>query len=539
MMKKIKKEKIGKSRTFFLACGVISSALTMSVARGSFAQVACLPIDQVIVKNVTLFDETQVKSWVSDYQGRCLGIEEFNQILERVSNAYVDAGYITSRPYLPEQDLADGSFEIEVVEGKIDTVTFNGERNDRWQRVVYPDISGHIANLREIEQGLDTIRTMPTYEADMELIPGEETGTSVLAIKAVSKRPYQITFSTNNYGQSPLPEFNSSVAISYDNLFSLNETLTLKYSKGVNPTPLNFEYKGIGSSSWGLSGRFPYGKWVWDLGYDQSVSNQVIEGVFSEIPVRGESSSFSVSGKRLIHRDQVSKTYTTFSLNRDKNENKIADVLLESSSRVVTNASVSIIHQRPIKGFNFYGSATLDKGLKILNAEDFDKMPKGQPNAQFTKLDLYANLNRQWQYEKGTLSYDGTLSAQFSGDRLYSSQQFSLGGPSTVRGIKSSIASGSSGFLLKQEFEFAPKSFQIKGMGNWSYYAGLDYGQIFSQPEIDVKSFEATGGAFGLRLKGNGLNMDFGYSNLICLGCEGFSSAYDSGVYTISFSKTF
>ncbi len=505
----------------------------------SYAQVACLPIDDVYVHDVSLFPQSEVNSWVSDFEGRCLGLGEFNSIMERVTEAYVDAGYITSRAYLPEQDLADGSLEFNVVEGRLERVVFNGEPDPLWQSIAFPGIEDRYVNIREVEQGLDVIRMMPSYQVEMEFEPGEEAGDSVLQISAVSEKPWRINTSFNNYGQAPLGEYNSTIGLEWDNVLGQNDIWSISYTKALSPTPFSIDYDGPGSESLAFNAKFPYGKWLTSVGYNYSRYKQEIDGTFTPIPMDGWSNGLSLNTRYMWHRDQESKTYLRGELSRNQNKNYIMGTLIESSSRTVSSLKLGISDERPIWDGYLQTSMDLEMGLDAFGAEDHSEMPKGQPDAQYRLLSASANYARQWEKDWGVLAYDATLSGQLSQDRLYYSQQFTLGGVSTVRGTMSSIASGSSGILARQEIEWKPKSAVLPYAGQLSLYAGLDWGHIFEQKAVDVERFTATGGVLGLKLKQGLVDIDFSYGDLMCLGCKDFSDAYDSGVWMLSVSKTF
>ena len=54
--------------------------------------------------------------------GRCLGVSDLEGILATLTKSYIDRGYITTRVYLPAQDLRSGVLEVKVIEGKIERI---------------------------------------------------------------------------------------------------------------------------------------------------------------------------------------------------------------------------------------------------------------------------------------------------------------------------------------------------------------------------------------------------------------------------------
>ncbi len=517
---------------------MLASLAMSTIAFGTNAQVACLPIDRVIVDGVTLFDASKAKAWIAPFEGKCLGLQDFNRIMEAITTAYVDEGYITSRAYLPEQDLSDGSLEIAVVEGYIEDIQFNGEEDRSWQAVVYPKLEGEVANIREIEQGLDNIREMESFKADMELEAGSETGQSILNISATSEQPWKITYSANNYSQEPMGEYSSTIGFSYDHLLGLNDQWNLSFTKSMSPHPLNWGYDGFGTRAINFDLTIPYGKWENTFALSWSDYYQETPGQFDPIPVDGWSRSQSLSFKRLMHRDQTSKTHLTFSLERSEAENYILDTLIESSSRILTVGKIELSHERPLWKGELKSSFALEKGLKWFGAENYDEMPEAQPNAQFTRYLFSADYERDWQFDNGKLGYNATFSAQHSGDRLYGSQQLSIGGVSTVRGVWSSLAAGNSGFTLRQELSYEMPKLKSNWGGTPTLFTALDYGRIFEDTRYDIKNWEATGGVLGLRFEGGALDLDLSYAKLLNLSDQSALDEHQqSGVWMISVSK--
>lgn len=55
-----------------------------------------------------------------DYAGRCLAVGDLEAVLAAITKSYIERGYITTRAYLPAQDLRSGVLEVTVVEGTIE-----------------------------------------------------------------------------------------------------------------------------------------------------------------------------------------------------------------------------------------------------------------------------------------------------------------------------------------------------------------------------------------------------------------------------------
>lgn len=99
--------------------------------------------------------------------GRCLGTEGVNTVLKRVQNAIVARGFVTTRVLAAPQDLKRGVLTLTLVPGRIRTIRFAPDTDARataWNAV--PADAGDLLNLRDIEQGLENFKRVPTAEAD-------------------------------------------------------------------------------------------------------------------------------------------------------------------------------------------------------------------------------------------------------------------------------------------------------------------------------------------------------------------------------------
>jgi hemolysin activation/secretion protein len=147
-----------------------------------------------------------------------------------------------------------------------------------------------------------------------------------------------------------------------------------------------------------------------------------------------------------------------------------------------------------------------------LGAEIAADLPDGSPNSQYSLVGFSADYARDIGPEGSGLRWTSTASGQYSSDRLYGDQSFSIGGVSTVRGSKISLATGSSGILWRNELEYAVPQTAINSV---ALYGALDVGHVFAQPAINILSATAVGGAVGLKLRDDNYTFDVSYQKIL------------------------
>ncbi|HID67420.1 MAG TPA: ShlB/FhaC/HecB family hemolysin secretion/activation protein, partial [Roseibacterium sp.] len=168
---------------------------------------SCVNVVRVDLTGVTLLSETELQAGFRPLLG-CIGLEGLNTLLEQVTLAYVDAGYIAARAYLPEQDLSDGSLTISVIVGGVSAIDLreNGLPAPLRAATAFPGMVNRPLELRRLEQGLAQINRLPSSDATSQLVPGAEPGDSVVAVEITQGRPWSASVTADNRGTSSTGE---------------------------------------------------------------------------------------------------------------------------------------------------------------------------------------------------------------------------------------------------------------------------------------------------------------------------------------------
>ncbi|ENJ0754167.1 ShlB/FhaC/HecB family hemolysin secretion/activation protein, partial [Salmonella enterica] len=96
-----------------------------------------------------------------DYTGRCISVSDIESLLGLLTKDFIDRGFITTRVYLPVQDLRTGILKLTVVAGKIEGYKLEGGRKHAvWLRAAMPGREGDVLNLRDLEQGIDQMNSL-------------------------------------------------------------------------------------------------------------------------------------------------------------------------------------------------------------------------------------------------------------------------------------------------------------------------------------------------------------------------------------------
>ena len=184
----------------------------------------CLPIQTITVTGVTLLTEA-VRATARDYEGRCLGLSGLNDLLEQLTFLYLAQGYITSRAFLPEQDLADGALEIVVIEGRLEDIVMDAAPGAHQGQIhtAFPGQIGAPVNLRDIEQGLDQLNRLRANNATIELEAGAQPGASVLSVARQQGKRLYAGLGFDNLGSALIGEYQARLDLGGEDLLRLND----------------------------------------------------------------------------------------------------------------------------------------------------------------------------------------------------------------------------------------------------------------------------------------------------------------------------
>ncbi|MCY1428268.1 Hemolysin transporter protein ShlB precursor [compost metagenome] len=151
----------------------------------------CFTVREITLEGADHLDAANRERLLEPYRGQCLGVSQLNALLKAIT--YLDRGLVTSRAYLPQQDLSSGKLKIIVVEGRLEGFDDSAVTTLRELRMVFPGQVGEPLQLRELEQLIDQVNRLPSRQAQLELVPGSEVGGSRAELKGAQTKPWRVS----------------------------------------------------------------------------------------------------------------------------------------------------------------------------------------------------------------------------------------------------------------------------------------------------------------------------------------------------------
>lgn len=432
----------------------------------------CFTIRTIELKGAEQLSAADQKSLLAPYIGQCLGAAELNALLKAITDHYLARGLVTSRAYLPQQDLSSGHLQVLVVEGRLEGVRSedNSGLSQRELAMAYPGEAGQLLNLREIEQLLDQLNRLPSNQAQMELTPGEAVGGTQLLVRNQPDKPWRASLSRNNEGQPSTGEQMLNLGLEWDSPLGLADQLVLRGGHDV------VSDHNQGSKNGALYYNLPWGWWNFSYSYSESDYRSQLFASGYPFKQTGDSQSHQLRAERVVHRDATSKTSLSAGIAHLRTNNYIDDSRLSGSSNRLSEAQFGINHGRRLGNAYVNIDLGMQQGTGAFDAQDNGHPMPGEPVARYRKYSATLSLVQGFELWGEQLSFSSLATGQRSEDVLFSPQRISLGGLASVRGLREQSLSGDSGGYWRSDLRWTrPVTWQPLRPVLSQYGVGLGY----------------------------------------------------------------
>ncbi|GHE21165.1 ShlB/FhaC/HecB family hemolysin secretion/activation protein [Halomonas urumqiensis] len=422
---------------------------------------------------------------------RCLGAKGVGVIMARLQHALVQKGWTTTRVVAPPQDLSSGELQLDILEGVISDIRFEQEHGQRAMLFnTVPARTGQVLNLRDIEQGLENLRRVPTVAADVSVEPGEQPGQSDLVIRHAQDNPLRVLASVDDSGDKSTGKYQGAFTLSYDNPLTLSDLfyITLQTEVGGRDSG------DRGNSGYALHYSVPWGYGLLSLNGSSTRYHQTVSGAFQDYVYSGESDQYDAKLSHVLQRDHAGKTTTAIRAFHRRSHNYIDDTEVEVQRRVVSGIDVSLGHRRSVGDGLWDAALTYRRGIDAWGALPAPEEAFGEGTSRMRMWLVNASVRIPFEFIDQHWSYHGVAVGQWHDTPLTPQDRFTIGGRYSVRGFDGeSILSGDSGLLIRNEIS------TLLGQGPYSLYLGLDWGRVSGQSTQMQVGDELAGAVIGLR----------------------------------------
>lgn len=446
----------------------------------------CFPINDIQLSGAEQLPERARQQLVRPYLNQCLGLSQIQTLVQQVSDWYLNRGYVTSRAFLTEQDLAQGVLRLYVLEGRLQEILLE-QQPSLMLAMAFPGMEGKILNLRDIEQGMEQINRLHRQPVQIDILPGDRPGYSRVNLHAAPAFPLQLGLSVDNSGQKSTGVEQINGSLIGNNLVGVADQWFISGGRS-SAFASDRDAQNVQASV-----SLPYGYWIADYSYAWSSYLSTFQQQQYAWRYDGASESHRLNVARVLYRNDQLKTGLTLGLTHRNHRNYLNDIRLQSSSRTLTQWSLGLNHSQKLWGGYGTFNPGFSRGVPWLGAESDQHKSADAPRAEFNKWSLSASyflpLGHEWTWLSSAYG-------QWSSDRLYGSERLTLGGESSVRGFKEQYLSGDSGGFWRNEISRSLLTLPL--LGDLSVLAALDGGYLHSGPDDSEAKGSLVGGALGI-----------------------------------------
>ena len=449
---------------------------------------------------------------LEQYAGQCIGQEGVNLIVKGLTAKILGKGYTTTRLGIPEQDLSSGTLKLTLTPGIIHAIRLagseaprtlgnafpvpggnspiTGSEAPRTLGNAFPASSGDILNLRDLEQGLEQMKRVPSQDVDLQIVPSDNLGESDVLVTVKRGKPWKIAASLDDSGTKSTGKVQAGLTFSVDNLFGLSDLLNVGLNadgdrnRGAYGTRGNNAYYSV-----------PSGYWTATLSANDSNYYQRIAGSNQTFISSGKSNFFEGKVSYLFYRDQFKKSSLQFRTGKRFSRAYIDDTEVMVQRRNTTLAEIALLHKHTL------GQAQLDvTGAYRWAApwfgaqDDAANLPDTSPKFRYSLETIDVTLTLPFKVTDKSLTYTGTFRAQNSDTPLYGSEWFSIGNRWSVRGFDGEMTlAAEKGYFLRNDLGIL-----IANTAQVAYF-GIDFGKVFGPNVQNLIGNKLAGAAVGMR----------------------------------------
>ena len=134
------------------------------------------------------------------YVNKELSLSDINKLIYAMNQSLMTRGFSTSRIAVPEQNLSSGELRLVLLVGKIHRVHFAEGSDTLYWKNLFPFHEGDILNVRDIEQGIEQAKRLPSQDISVQLIPSDQPQMTDVMLTVKRGKNFYGTLSVDNSG---------------------------------------------------------------------------------------------------------------------------------------------------------------------------------------------------------------------------------------------------------------------------------------------------------------------------------------------------
>ena len=445
-----------------------------------------------IVGNTALDDEW-ILELLEPYTRKPQSLAELKGAARKLTQAYRDRGYFVATAYVPPQVFDGKTVTIRVLEGKVRNVRIEGANHypERFiRRYLGPALKEGVLRRDSLQKALLTLNQFQDLTVQSVIEPKGEKGVDLI-LKVKDRSPVHVALEYDNYGNRLVGRQRVGLGVSAGNALTTGDTLVARVTRPFEADDAK-PYIQAGYS-------FPVGKKGTRLELNYANTQTLAGEELRVLDIRGDLNLWAfrvlVPGTLTLEKS----SYWTGELFSKTVKNTYYGGLPLTHDEI---RALAFAH-RGTKWRSREGSqVSYGAGLTVGLGDWLGGTPSGSTNSSRIGADnAFGKLNGDLAYIKkwGERSFFvARATGQYAGDGLLVSEQFSLGGPDSVRGYNPGEFLGDNAIQFTAEYR---RSLLEGSSNNLQLVVFADHGKAWLKDALtgEVPSLSLTGAGVGVR----------------------------------------
>ena len=397
-------------------------------------------VTQLRIDGNTAFDNATLHALVADGEGRTQTLTELNTLAQRITDYYHAHGYPLARALVPAQTLIDGTVHITVVEARYDQVQLDNRSrvsDGLLRATLAPLQAGQRVTQSALDRSLLLLGELPGVSPHATLSPGAAAGTSTLGVVADATPTVQGDLIVDDAGSRYTGRMRVGGNLDINSPLHHGDQLSLSAltsGHGMRYGRVDYQYTLNGQGT--------------RVGAAYSALAYALGGSLRELDARGTAQVGGAWLTQPLVRTRRSNVDVRVQFDHKRLRDRIDSTSLRND-RHASSATASVVGQR---SDDWSGGGVTSTSLNVKHGTlHFDEAAAAVADAATARTQgsytyWTASLARLQNLGASTRLY-ASVSGQHSRRNLDSSEQFLLGGPTSMRGYDMASVAGASGWL--------------------------------------------------------------------------------------------
>lgn len=409
----------------------------------------------LVLRNVqfngnSVFSRDELTALVADKLGHNVTLADLDSLAARVTAHYRRAGYVLAQTVIPQQDVAAGSVEMSVIEGRLGRIRIERIADIPMSEMVVEKMlaglhPGSPLTQKTIERAILLLSDLPGLAVQSSLEAGDEAGTFDLIIELKPAPRINLSVDLDNQGSNATGEYRIGALGRVNSPFGLADNLDLRllnsFGNGLTFGRIAYELP-LGYS--GTRASLAYAQVAYELGKE-----------FAALQAQGRAKLVEFAFTHPLLRSRAHNLVAKLGVEQKRLNDNIGAVM-QASDKHVQNLSAGLGYEGSDTwlrgGYTSAGLTAYFGKLAICCAPELalDQDPAGRhTNGHYTRASY--QFSRLQSVSENASAY-AALAGQWSNNNLDSADKIAIGGPRAVRAFSTSSGIGDEAQILNAEY---------------------------------------------------------------------------------------